>query len=738
MDLFDRLPQPENAPEPGACIRVERPEPGLAVVILDPPHRTLAVLDMPLMRDLEAELDRLAQDSRLRGVVISGRAPTSFAAGADVDAIEALDDPQLASGIARYGQRIFGKLAALRATTVAAVGGPVPGGAYELALGCDVIVAADHPKTRIGLPETRLGILPGWGGSNRLPRRIGVPRALAAILSGVLYVPRQASKLGLVDRLTHAEYLVRVASDIAMGRERTRRYERGVWRLLIDQNPIAIGMIAKKAAGQLEQKTGGNYPAPVLALKLVVNAPRTSLEQGLEREAEALGRLAVSPECKSLVTLFKLSEQAKKLAAPPGGGETRSISRAGVVGGGVMGAAIAGLFAEKGLDVRLSDLERGPLDAALAAHERRVKRKLKRRRLEPHEARAAGDRLTVTTALDGMRRADLVIEAVAERVDVKQKVFAAVAAATSPETILATNTSSLSVDAIAGGLPHPERVVGMHFFNPVHMMPLVEIVRGSATSDGVVAAVARLTVELGKTPVVVKDVAGFLVNRLLGPYLDEAARILEQGVEPARLETAALQFGMPMGPLELLDEVGLDIAVHAGESLHTAYGARMKGNDLVPRMLAAGMTGKKGGEGFWMYADDPKKKRAKKTQLNPRASSLVEVRKGPAMHTSDAHIVDQLVLSMVNEAALCLDEDVVAGPRELDLATVFGMGFPPFRGGLLRYADARGMRDVVAALRRLHDAPDVQSRASGRDRFLPAPSLVAMAEAGRTFHEQPA
>ena len=729
MDLFDRLPQPENAPEPGACIRLEKPETGLAVVVLDPPHRKLAVLDMPLMRDLEAVLDRLAQDGGLRGVVFTGRAPTSFAAGADVDAIEALDDPQLAAGIARYGQRIFGKIAELGARTVAAVGGPVPGGAYELALACDLIVAADHRSTRIGLPETRLGILPGWGGSNRLPRRVGVPRALAAILSGKLFAPRQAKKLGLVDRLTHPEYLVRVASDIAAGRENPRRYERGAWRLLIDQNPFAVGIIAKKVAGQLEEKTAGHYPAPELALKLVVNAPRTPLAQGLEREAEALGRLAVSPECKSLVTIFKLSEEAKKLAVPPGGGEARRIQRACVIGG-----AIAGLFAEKGLDVRLSDLERAPLDAALSAHARRVQKNLKRRRLRPHEARAAGDRLTVSTALDGMRRADLVIEAVAERIDVKQKVFAAVAEQASSETILATNTSSLSVDAIAGGLPHPERVVGMHFFNPVHLMPLVEIVRGSATGDDVVAAIARLTVKLGKTPVVVKDVAGFLVNRLLGPFLDEAARILGQGVEPERLETAARRFGLPMGPLELLDEVGLDIAAHAGESLEEAYGDRMRTSDLVQRLLDAGLTGKKGGAGFWLYADDPKTKRVKKTSLNPAAVALIEVRQGPAMHTSEAHIVDQLVLSMVNEAALCLEQGVVAGPRELDLATVFGMGFPPFRGGLLRYADSRGSREVVAALRRLYEAPDVQARQSGRERFHPAPSLLEMAESGGSFH----
>jgi 3-hydroxyacyl-CoA dehydrogenase/enoyl-CoA hydratase/3-hydroxybutyryl-CoA epimerase len=734
MGLLDELPLPEGAPEPGACVRVERPETGLAVVVLDPPHRKLAVLDLPLMRDLDATFDKLSSDTGLKGVVITGRTPTSFAAGADVDAIRELTDGRLATELSRYGHRLFAKIENLSATTVAAVGGPVPGGAYELSLACDFIVLADHKSSRIGLPETQLGILPGWGGCNRLPRRVGVPKALAAILAGKLHVPRQAKKLGLVDRLTKPEYLVRVASDIAMGRARVKPQDRGVWRVLIDKNPIAIGIIAKQAGEQLAKKTRGHYPAPELALKLVVNAPRTPMAEGLEREAVALGKLAVSPECKSLVNIFKLSEEAKRLAKQPDGTPGADIARAGVIGGGVMGAAIAGLFAERGLDTRLSDLERKPLDAALFHHARRVNKKLKRRRLKPHEARAATDRLTVTTKMDGLRQADLVIEAVAERLDVKRSVFGAVAAVTGPETILATNTSSLSVDAIAAELPHPERVVGMHFFNPVHLMPLVEIVRGEKTSDAAVAAIAKLCVRLGKTPVVTKDVAGFLVNRLLGPYLDEAVRILEQGVDPKVLDEVAVQFGMPMGPLELLDEVGLDIASHAAESLETAYGARMKSSDVVHRMLEAGLTGKKGGAGFWLYEHDAKTGRPKKTTINPRLESFVKVRTELTMNTSPAAIVDQLILSMVNEAALALEEHVVAGPRELDLATVFGMGFPPFRGGLLRYADARGSRDVLSALRRLQAAPDIQGRASAQERFKPADSLVALAERDGRFH----
>jgi 3-hydroxyacyl-CoA dehydrogenase/enoyl-CoA hydratase/3-hydroxybutyryl-CoA epimerase len=292
----------------------------------------------------------------------------------------------------------------------------------------------------------------------------------------------------------------------------------------------------------------------------------------------------------------------------------------------------------------------------------------------------------------------------------------------------------LSIAALSEGLRHPERCLGMHFFNPVHRMPLVEVVRGARTSDAVVAAVAKLALQLGKTPVVVRDVAGFLVNRLLGPYLDEAVRVLEQGVEPATLEAVALDFGMPMGPLELLDEVGFDIAAHAAASLHAAYGERMHASDMLARMQQAGLSGKKGGAGFYLYAPDRRTGRPQKTGLNPSLVDLIAVRQGPPMDTSQAAIQDQLVLSMLNEAALCLEERVVAGPRELDLATVFGMGFPPFRGGLLRYADRRGLGPVLDALRRIDAAPDVRARPHASERFRPAPSLTALAAAGGTFH----
>ncbi|MCK6447115.1 MAG: 3-hydroxyacyl-CoA dehydrogenase NAD-binding domain-containing protein [Planctomycetes bacterium] len=733
MNLPAGIALPNDAPAAGTCVKIERPEAGLALVRLDPPHRKMPVFDLALMRDFALALDELEADKGLRAVVIAGREPLTFVAGADVDVIASITDRALARELGRFGELLFDRVARLSVPTVAAVGGPVPGGACELALAARWIVLADDKRSRIGLPEVRLGILPGWGGSQRLPRRIGTPAALEAILTGRLYGPREALKLGLVDRLAAPENLVRIASDLALGREMPRSFKKPLPARIVDSNSLARSFVERQVRTKLERETHGHYPAPFAALELVLRATSTPLEQGLEAEADALATLAISPECKSLVTLFRLSEEAKKTKFLADGSEGKRLARIGVIGAGVMGAGIARLAAEKGVTARLSDVARAPLDAALHVHRKEVGRQLAKRRVQKHEADAALDRLELTEGLVGFDRCDLVVEAVVERLDVKQKVLGELARRMADDALLATNTSSLSVDSIAEGLPHPERVVGMHFFNPVAQMPLVEVVRGKRTADWAVAAVAKLALELGKTPVICADVPGFLVNRLLGPYLDEAARLFVAGVDPEHIDSLARDFGMPMGPLELLDEVGFDVAAHAAESLAAAYGPRMHSAKLIHDALAAGLKGKKGGAGFYLHALDPKTKKAKRGAVNPAMARFV----APGKRTIDygeATILDQLFLTMLNEAARCLEEGVVAGPRELDLASVFGMGFAPFRGGLLRWADTLGAKDALARLRRIAGAPDVLARPEGAARFQPAMLLQTMAEHGGRFH----
>lgn len=729
------LPLPPDAPPPGRCVRLERPEPGLAVVVLDPPHRELAVLDVPLVRDLWEVLDGLEHDPQLRALVIRGREPGRFAAGADVRAIEALTDPALVERVVRLGQELFQRIHRLSrrrrrpVRTVAAVGGPVPGGAYELALACWRIVAADLPSTRIGLPETQLGIVPAWGGSQRLPRRVGVPAALPLILKGTLLPARAAHAKGLIDRVTAPESLYEVAAGVALEKLPCPRRGRGVLgRWAVDRNPIAAWLVERATLRQLARQSGGHYPALPAAASLVSWAALRPLRVGLDDEARHGAQLAVSPVCKNLIGVFNLREAARRLGRRADGSTPAPFEHAVVLGGGVMGGGIASLLAEKGIAVRLFDVARKALDAATIAHRRELARLRRSRRIQPHEERAALDRLDTTDELVGLGRAELVIEAVAERLEVKREVLGRVAGLVQGGALLATNTSSLSVDAIAEGLPGPGRVAGLHFFNPVRRMPLVEVVRGPRTDPEAVTRLAALALSLGKTPVIVGDVAGFLVNRLLGPYLDEALRVYQAGVDPRRLDQALLRFGMPMGPLALLDEVGLDVASHAARSLHAAYGERMTPSDALVELVRAEHLGRKAGRGIYLHPAG--KRKGHGPEVSPDLARLSPQRSADCRALEDAELAERLVLAMVNEAARALEEGVVEGPGELDLATVFGMGFAPFRGGLLRHADTLGLPHVVERLRRLSQSLDIAARPGGPARFDPAPLLVRLAETG--------
>jgi 3-hydroxyacyl-CoA dehydrogenase / enoyl-CoA hydratase / 3-hydroxybutyryl-CoA epimerase len=731
-------------PPVGSCVRLERSSDGLLVtLVLEPPHRKQTVFDAALMRDLDLALETLERDTTARGLVLRGREALHFCYGADVDAIAAVESARQAEELARGGQRVFQRLHRLsrggggRLISVAAVGGPVPGGAFEVSLACDWIVLADDPRSRIGLPEVKLGILPGWGGCQRLPRRVGVPKALAAILTGTLYDARRAKKLGLVDRLAKPEYLFRVAEAIARGTERLIRPGRGAALTLIDRNPLALALIAKQARQGVLRETKGRYPAPMRAIELVVAAPRTTLERGLANEAAALGALADGPECRALVSIFKTSEEVKKLGQAPGGGKSAPFKRAAVVGAGIMGGGIASLLAQRGVPTRLKDLAQVALDQAVRDHQAHLYRSLSRRRIEPPDYASALDRLEVTQGDLGFGRVDVVIEAVSEVLAVKQKVLAAMARICHPEAVLCTNTSSLSVDLIAAGLPHPERVVGMHFFNPVRQMPLVEVVRGPRTDEGHLRRVVQLALDLGKTPVIVSDAAGFVVNRLLGPYIDEALRLFCAGAGPQELDRIAREFGLPMGPCALLDEVGLDIAAHTAASLEAAFGARMTPCPVLAPLVSAGELGKKTGRGIYLHEKPRRSPFMPLALLAPTRTQNPRLRRPAGASTvsplGENDLLDRLLLPMINEAMRLLAEGVVARPADLDLATVFGMGFPPFRGGLLAYADSLGPREVLRRLERCRSQADVAERGAGATRFEPAPLLLDLERQNRRF-----
>ncbi|MFT7677261.1 MAG: 3-hydroxyacyl-CoA dehydrogenase/enoyl-CoA hydratase/3-hydroxybutyryl-CoA epimerase [Planctomycetota bacterium] len=723
MDLSG-YPVPENAPEPGACLRVERPEAGLAIVTFDSPHRSFSVLDAPLLRDLDTLVTQFEGDPALRGIVFQGRSPDQFLAGADVQGIGQITDVSVIEGIVLSVHALFDRIAALKARTVAAVGGPVPGGALELSLACDRIIATDAKNTRIGLPETQLGILPGWGGSHRLPARIGLPHALDAILTGRLFPAKVALKRGMVDRLTKSEYLGRVARDVAMGRMPCKRHSRGSKLWTVDRNPIARAVIEHQALKGLDAKANGKYPAPYAALDLVMSSVKSPRKNWAGREARAISALLTGPVCKSLVSLFFGSEEAKKLGRLPDGGKAEMPEFATVVGAGVMGAGIAGSLAEKGVNVRLADLSSEALGRALGEHEKSVLRKVKRRRMTKSDGTAAIDRLDAAQGIVGMARSTFAVEAVAEVLGVKHKVFGELAEALPAGAILATNTSSLSVTEIAAGVPSPERVVGMHFFNPVRMMPLVEVVRGANTSDEVVARTCALAISMGKTPVITRDVPGFLVNRLLGPYIDEAVRLFVGGADAARIDSLMVDFGMPMGPLRLLDEVGLDIASHAAASLHAGYGDRMQPSDGISGLMGDERLGKKTGQGFYDHTSHGKRKSSAKLMADlPNFQQETWARS-----LRDDELVNRMVLAMVNEAYRCLEEGVVSSSAVLDLATVFGTGFAPFRGGVLRYAESVGLPEIVERLDHLAGQEEILERGPGAMRFRAAALLRQRAQ----------
>ncbi len=654
---------------------------GLAVLTLGDAAVKVTVLTHELIDNLEKEIARLESNPSVKGLVIRGCRDEMFAAGADIESIRDVTDSAEGEKLARKGQMIFHRISKLPFPTVAAIGGPCLGGGFELALACRYRVGSDHEKTRIGLPEVKLGILPGFGGTQRLPRLIGMPGALQAILTGRMYEPIPAMKAGLIDEVVPVAYLLQYAGALALGQ--ISKSPRNGFRAWFEGNPLLRSFAASQARKQVQKETKGKYPAPLAAIDSVVFGLGSGLERGLENEARLLGKLIVSPESKSLVHLFFLTEKSKRAASAAE--NSAPITQAAVVGAGVMGAGIAIAMVDKGITTRLRDLNPDFVSKGIEQARGFFKSRVKKKRLSATEMQANLDRLIPAITPASLKPAELVIEAVAEKIEIKNAVFRQVASELSSDSILATNTSSLSVSQMQKELPHPQRVVGIHFFNPVDKMPLVEIVRGEKTDSLVVARSAALAVRLGKFPVVVKDSPGFLVNRILAPYLNEAAHLLGEGVPMREIDAAAESFGMPMGPITLLDEVGLDIASSAGKTMLAAFGDRMKAPSHLDRLLEAGRKGKKSGAGFYLHQ---KGKRLDDPQVG-KILGLSAQRK-----ISREEIIDRLVLPIVNEALRCLEEKVADSADDVDLGSVMGFGFAPFRGGVLRFAEAEGFSKI--------------------------------------------
>ncbi|MBI5424626.1 MAG: enoyl-CoA hydratase/isomerase family protein [Opitutae bacterium] len=686
----------------------------IATLTFDRANSSANVFDVATLHELDAHLATLEKRGDLNGVVLVSAKPKIFVAGADLNAFAGATVAQLGD-IVDLGHRVFRRLEALKIPSVAAINGVCLGGGCELALACDWRVGSTDKSTKIGLPETQLGILPAWGGSVRLPRLIGLPQALGIILTGKQLVAQQALKVGLVDEVAHPEYLVAAARQQLAKGKRPTPAPRG-WMNSALLRPIVVS----KARKDVLAKTRGHYPAPLKAIDAAVGALGQPLETALAIEKAAFLSLVQTSECHSLMSIFFLQERAKKLKAADADGAAIRVKRVAVIGAGVMGAGIAQWTSSRGYPTILKDVAPEALAKGLKSAEKIYQDGVKKKKLTLAEATAALDRITPVHTDVPFTGVDLVIEAAVEKLELKQKIFQQLERRAGPQTILATNTSALSIDAIAGGLADPTRVVGIHFFNPVHRMQLVEIVRGPRTSAAALDTALTFVKAIGKLPVLVKDSPGFLVNRILLPYMVESVRLFNEGVDAARLDRIMLDFGMPMGPLRLTDEVGLDVAQHVAVDLQNRLAKPVPINDTLAQMIAKGWLGKKSGTGFYVF---PKEKGAKETP-NEGLAFLQTNGKGRAQ--DDATLLDRMVLVMVNEAARCLEEGVVAAPEDVDFGMIFGTGWAPFRGGPLRYADARGVADVVAQLQKLQT--DVAPY------FEPCAKLVHMAQSQARFY----
>jgi 3-hydroxyacyl-CoA dehydrogenase/enoyl-CoA hydratase/3-hydroxybutyryl-CoA epimerase len=694
------------------AFRIER-EGDLAIVWFDLPGEKVNKFSATVMLEFARVVDDMERATDIRRIIIASGKPSVFIAGADVSEFSKATTPEMAREYTRFGQQTFHRFSKLPQVKVAAINGACVGGGCELAISCDWRVMSDSPKATIGLPETKLSIFPAWGGTTKLPRLIGLPAALDIILKGKTLDGRRAKKIGLVDEVVAGPILLDVAKQFT---KRGNRHDLTRTKFYLEGNPIARSIIFSRARKAVLADTHGHYPAPLKAIDVMEAGMSGGIEVGLQREVEDVAPLILGDVARNLVRLFFMMEESKKerLGAAP-----RQVASVGILGAGVMGGGIAYIVADKtDTAVRMRDINWNALAGGLKAAARIWRKNVERRRMTRGEMQRKMARITTTTDWTGFQHADLVIEAVVENLDVKRKVLAEFEAIAYEGASVASTTSTLPITEIAANAKHPDRVVGMHFFNPVDRMPLVEVIRGAKTSDASAATVANFARKLGKTVVICNDGPGFVVNRVLGPYMNESGFLLEEGNTIESIDAAMIDFGMPMGPMALLDEVGIDVAAKVAGILRDRFAGRVQQQSRVVEVLYGDhRLGKKGGKGLYLYEN------GKRKDPDPTVYKLLGIHAPHPVNAREA--VDRMVFSMVNEAAVILDEKIVGSAAELDLAMIMGTGFPPFRGGLLRYADSVGLPAIVARL------DELASRLGPR--FIPSAPLRRRAEGGGKF-----
>ena len=705
----------------------------IGFLVFDMIDSKINILSRVVLLELKKHLDKITKNIQtrktpLQAIVFQSNKEKIFIAGADINEIKAIKSREEALEKVQLGQSILQKIADLPILTIAVIEGVCIGGGLELALSCDLRIAASEDYVRLGLPEVNLGIIPGFGGTQRLSQIVGLIKALELITSGKIITSQVADKLHLVDRVVPQSYLSLYFLDylqqLIIDSKRILKIRKK--EIKKRQNYFFINNFTfTRAQHLILEKTKGDYPAPLKALKVLRRTFGIPIEKGLKIEAEAFADIASTQLSKNLIKLFFINEKirkenwGKKIII----NKKNQISSAGILGAGVMGGGIAWAFSAIDLNVKLADLNWAALRSGFLQIKSNFDLQVKKKKLTPAQAKIKLNKISFGLDQGGFLYKDLVIEAVVEDINIKKKVFKALEKKVRPETLIASNTSALSVSEMAKNLKYPERFLGIHFFNPVNRMPLVEIIPHSQTSPLAIAKVVNLVKRMNKVPIVVKDCPGFLVNRILLPYINEAGYLLEDGCNIFDIDKALLGFGLPMGPLRLLDTVGIDIGSKVAQTLEKAYGLRAKSNQIFSHLLAQGFLGVKNKKGLYSYQDKKGPKANKKVYQLLKENSNYKYHK----YQIDGEIILQRCFyMMLNEATFCLQEEIVESPEYLDMALIVGIGFPAFRGGILRYADQMGVNTIVEQMEYLADR--------WGQRFAPSPLLRKMAKNNKMFY----
>ncbi|ENQ8704629.1 fatty acid oxidation complex subunit alpha FadJ [Vibrio harveyi] len=692
-------------------------EQNIAWLAIDVPNEKMNTLQAAFADEMKEIFAQLKDTSGVKGMIIHSLKPDNFVAGADVRMLEACTTASEAEALAKQGQKLFQQLSDLPYPVVAAIHGPCLGGGLELALACDYRVCTDSDKTRLGLPEVQLGLLPGSGGTQRLPRLVGLLPSLDLILTGKQLRAKKAKKLGVVDACVPETILLDVAKQLIEKGKNKGNKKQSTKEKLMSGSGLGRKFVFEQAAKKTNEKTRGNYPATVAILEVIQHGLEKGFAQGQELEAKRFGELVMSSESKALRSIFFATTEMKKENGAEA--EPAAVNRVGVLGGGLMGAGISHVSVAKAkVPVRIKDVSNDGVLNALNYNYKLFEKQRKRRIISKAGLQSKMLQLSGGVDFTSFNHIDVVIEAVFEDLDLKQTMVADIEANAKPETIFATNTSSLPIHKIAEKAERPENIVGLHYFSPVEKMPLVEVIPHETTSEETISTVVALAKKQGKTPIVVKDKAGFYVNRILAPYMNEAAHILLANEPIEQLDGALLDFGFPVGPITLLDEVGVDIGAKIMPILVNELGERFKGPDVFDTLLNDGRKGRKSGKGFYTY-------KGKKKEVDKSVYKLLNLT--PESKLSDNDIALRCVLPMLNEAVRCLDDGIIRSPRDGDIGAIFGIGFPPFLGGPFRYMDQFGLKELVEKMN--------EFASKYGDRYAPCDGLLTRAGEGRNFYD---